>query len=387
MIRTLYIGDPFMKPGFPTPALVEDPKITVAPILAELAFVTRYEMTRFMRIYLPRTKKQLTENYDLVALAAIRSDHLPANFEKWIAEGVLEGNLSVLMSDDPVSFGCVDAWEGMGAPGWMRTPVGKILPVDDDSRVNCEGILFKFKPVTNSPFTAGIPWEQGPWVFAHNRPTARPGATILMRTSKERPRGGGNVFLPIKNSPVLIYWDIEKGRSVALVYDWGGNGMTDFYRWEYWRDAIARFFYLPVNAKPPVDVELSHLIRQMITQYNVKSGLVVSMIEFTDKLGANTRKVEAELADIGIERKKADEMWIQGDFQECKTTMEKALKDLDTASNDALAAKRSALFWIYLTEWSVVTGTLCAVGGLVWTLMIKRAVYREVETTKFAEDR
>lgn len=386
VIRTLFVGDPFMRPGFPTVALVEDPKISLTRVVGELAFITKREMTKAMRIYLPRTKEHLTQRHDLVALAAIRSDHLSPAFEKWIGEGVLEGDLTLLMSDDPVSFGCVDAWEGSGSPGWMETPVGQVLPVDDQSRVNNEDIWFKFEPnpeYANHPFNVGIPWNKIT-INAHNRPTARPGAKVLMRTSDEIPFGGflGTV---VRNAPVVVVWDIEKGRSVALVYDWGGNGVTEFYRWEYWRDVVARWFYLPAGAEIPTDIQLTHAIRQLIASYGVQRGITLSMLEFADKMGANVVKVEVELGATNDDRKKADQLWIYGEFEECHTAMIKAFEGLELVSLHAMEAKDSALLWIYISEWAIVSGTFCATGAVIWTLMIRRSAYREVRTTRFSE--
>ncbi len=386
IIATLFIGDPFMSPGFPTPALVEDPKIRVTRVVGELAFITKKEMTKAMRVYLPRTKEHLTQNHDLVVLAAIRSDHLSAMFEKWIGDGVLDGDLSLLMADDPVSFGCVDAWEGSGAPGWMETPVGQVLPVDDESRSNYEDIWFKFKPApeyAEHPYNKGIPWNKVT-INAHNRPTARPGAKILMKTSDEVPFGGfaGNV---IRDSPVVAIWDIEKGTSMALVYDWGGNGVTEFYRWEYWRDVVARWFYLPAGAEIPTDTQLTHSIRQLIADYGVRKGITISMLEFADMMGANVGKVEEELGLVDEDRRTADQLWIDGDFEECYSTMTSAFEGLELVGIHAVEAKDAALLWIYISEWAVVSGTLCATGGIIWTLMIRRAVYKEVRTTSYRE--
>jgi hypothetical protein len=380
-INTLFIGDPFIQPGFPTPALIEDPKISLTRVVGELAFITKQEMTKAMRIYLPRTEEHLTERYDLVALAAIRSDHLSPAFEKWIGEGVLDGKLSLLMSDDPVSFGCVDAWEGSGSPGWMETPVGQVLPVDDKNRINYEDIWFRFKPTeefADHPFNLGIPWEQIK-VNTHNRPTPRPGSRVLMRTSDESGIISGDLA---EDSPVVIYWDIEKGRSMALIFDWGGNGVTDFYRWEYWRDVVARWFYLPVDAEIPTDTVITHSIRLMITNYALQKSVTISMLEFADMMGANVADVENELGDVNEERQEADLMWIRGEFEECRAKMEELITELEAVSLHAIEAKDSALLWIYISEWAVVTGTLCATGGIIWTLMIRRAMYREVRTTR-----
>jgi hypothetical protein len=51
-------------------------------------------------------------------------------------------------------------------------------------------------------------------------------------------------------------------------------------------------------------------------------------------------------------------------------------------SEAADRAMRRALFWVYVSEWFVVAATsmICAV--LVWTLMVRKRMYREVEATR-----
>ncbi len=51
---------------------------------------------------------------------------------------------------------------------------------------------------------------------------------------------------------------------------------------------------------------------------------------------------------------------------------------------ESVRIRRRALMWIYLTEWLVVTGTAMFCGFVLWTLMVKRRLYREIETTKLA---
>ena len=104
VIRTIYIGDCFMRPGFPTPGLVEDPKISLTRIVGEIGFVDEKEMTRAMRIYLPRTSKHLSENFDLIVLSAFKSNSLAYAFNKWIADGVLAGDLAFLIKRCCIHF-------------------------------------------------------------------------------------------------------------------------------------------------------------------------------------------------------------------------------------------------------------------------------------------
>jgi len=40
------------------------------------------------------------------------------------------------------------------------------------------------------------------------------------------------------------------------------------------------------------------------------------------------------------------------------------------------------MYWIFVTEWLVVSATGLICGFAVWTLMIKRRLYREVKVTR-----
>jgi len=44
--------------------------------------------------------------------------------------------------------------------------------------------------------------------------------------------------------------------------------------------------------------------------------------------------------------------------------------------------KDRALFWVYLTEWSAVMGTLFASGFVVYSLLVRRMLYKEVRLTR-----
>jgi hypothetical protein len=57
------------------------------------------------------------------------------------------------------------------------------------------------------------------------------------------------------------------------------------------------------------------------------------------------------------------------------------LTDLEEANKAALQLKNETLFWVYITEWLALLGTSMITGALVWGLMIKRRLYKEVETT------
>jgi hypothetical protein len=64
--------------------------------------------------------------------------------------------------------------------------------------------------------------------------------------------------------------------------------------------------------------------------------------------------------------------------------MEVLLRDLENLRIDALVLKDRALFWIYVIEWLSVSGTFLLAGFVLWTLMVRRRLYRQVASTRFA---
>jgi hypothetical protein len=40
------------------------------------------------------------------------------------------------------------------------------------------------------------------------------------------------------------------------------------------------------------------------------------------------------------------------------------------------------MMWIWLVQWLVVTATLMISGTFLWAMMIRRRLYREMETTR-----
>ena len=55
---------------------------------------------------------------------------------------------------------------------------------------------------------------------------------------------------------------------------------------------------------------------------------------------------------------------------------------LREADELALRAKQTALFWVYVIEWLVVTATLLVCATVLWALMVRRRLYREVSATR-----
>jgi hypothetical protein len=58
---------------------------------------------------------------------------------------------------------------------------------------------------------------------------------------------------------------------------------------------------------------------------------------------------------------------------------------LEEIEGRAVDLKDRALLWVYLIEWLAVTGTCLAAGFVLWTLMVRRRLYKEIAVTKFVD--
>jgi hypothetical protein len=379
-IRTLFIGDPFLRPGYPTTALVEDPKIQLTRIEAEIGYsnpaVGLENMQRFLRLYLPRTESTLIDNYDMLIITAIRSNDLKREFQLWAKKAVEEHGFGLLMSDDPTSFGgSITVWTT--GPPWDDTPVGSILPVFQNEHITYRDHNFRIKPAEPNPITDGIRWDNMPLIWSHNRPDPKPGAKVLAVTTDE------TVATDPQNDPIITTWDVGNGRTLAFIWDWGGNGVVGLYHWEYWKDLISRLVYYPVRAKIPSDVAVTHKLRLQIGLYASEKNLLLSLIDFADTFGANTFALNANLAETESLRKEVDELWIREEFEEALVAMDVAFESLAQDMEDAVKAKDRALLWVYVIEWLTVMGTSMVTGVVLWALMVRRRLYREVGATRF----
>ncbi len=236
------------------------------------------------------------------------------------------------------------------------------------------------------PLMRNIEWETMPRIWAHNRPTERDGAIVLARMSP------GIIWND--NKPVIVYWDFGAGRSMAFVFKWHGTpdspvgdipGAPEFYRWKWHIDVLSHLIYLVARVDIPQDLELVHSIRTLFGAFDYRHGYLASTMEFADRFGANLRHVEVALSGVVQEKQRADEQYLVLDMEGCRNRLQELIDELDSLTEQAVAAKDRALLWIFAAEWLAVSSTSMIVGFILWSLMIKRKLYREVETTRLVE--
>ena len=382
-VRLMHIGLAFMRPDHPDPIFFRDPKIDLTMVPAFEWVMDTKEIQRILRLYLPRNKRELEEKYDLVLIDGIDALNIRQAFLTWVVDLVQESGLS---------FGMCDSGSGWSFAGsgtdWYQTAIEPILSVDDVLGREAETPGFRqnnYQLVPVDPdheLMRNIPWEEVRFV-AMNRPTARLGAKVVAKMSDEKPVN--------RDKPVIVYVDYPNGgRSVSYILTWHTMVATpeilEFYRWKWSYDVLVHMIYWPAKEPIPEDLILVHRVRELITNLYYSGIFVVSTIDFAEKAGGNLREVELDLAELESDRRKVDSLYIENQMEDCYDLCMSLQTSYEDLIDKALRAKDRALFWIFVVEWVVVAATSMITGVVVWSLLVKRRLYREVGQTRLRAD-
>jgi hypothetical protein len=370
-IRLLHLGKAWNSAGSPGPVFIQDPRISWSPVPSH-AWSMGLEAFRMLRLYLPRSRDRFLSEFDVVAIGGMEALHLRPDFQQWVKEGLSDRGLGFIMADDSSSFGTSGSHTS-----WYLVPIGEIIPVDDKpiggSPYGTKEAFHVVPVDTEHEFTRNIPWQEV-WLEANNRPWPKEGSTVVTKMSGEYPLNRGKVL--------MAYWELGAagGRSVAWIHAW--NWSPDFWRWRYSHDVIAHVVYFASSVAIPEDLVLVHSIRERIHDYYFARVYALSTLDFADKFRANTAAVEALLDRTHDLKENADRLFLDQDYEGAAATMDGALSSLDETIREAIRAKDRALVWVFAIEWLVVSATSMLVGALVWSLMVRRRLYREVGETR-----
>ena len=135
----------------------------------------------------------------------------------------------------------------------------------------------------------------------------------------------------------------------------------------------------------PQDIVLVHAARSKILEIETRRSLLVSLLEFCESFGANTRRILMQGDVIDLLIAEAVPQYLDLEFEEMLETYVVVEEMLEKSEEDAVELKNRTLIWVYIIEWLAVSGTGMACAFLLWTLMIRRRLYREVRVTRIVE--
>ncbi len=345
------------------------------------------DVYRFIRLYMPRTYQDLNTRFDVIVLANANTLALGDKYIEMLARGPRRGGLGLVMFGGWESFG-----GAFGRPSWGGTAVGDILPVECVENTYIMKPKYRLFMKINEPendFMSSLPWDRKqPFMsnFHHNLVKLRAGAQMLAYIES----------VSFSQHPAMVTWELDGGaRTFAVSGEIIGPSSepgqshsmcTRADPWEYALDFGANLMIYMDRRPVPQDVELAHRLRESMFDVMNRKSLIVSLIEFCDSFGANTLHLVKDLDEVEDLSQSAMPAYIELNFEQALEIYDQVHQKLDELEVKAMEVKQRALFWVYLIEWLVISGTAMIAGVFLWSVMIRRKLYHAVKTTHMIGD-
>jgi len=340
-------------------------------------------MSRFIRIYFPRTYNEM-RSYDFLLLNSPVTGLFSEQQLRWMYEAIREGsaglNTASIMSQFPDVYG-----------GWVNSVLQEAFPNDAPK------VVQKF---------GGGTGKVGAFHVRVNRDFPEPVLTPFIPLGIERYIGEDSRFIILrqgasaiayqvgnfpgyKDVPYIAVWDYEKGRTLTTG-DAFGHTFWSSYRGTksdniYAMDILMNLIFYSTKRKLPADVEVFHRARTLFLEFRTRMGVLLGLKDFVEKFGANTRLIDASMGELEAMERSAADQYLEQDFQGCLETMNTAFERFGQTERMAIKLKDAALLWVYMIEWLATTSVLMVSGFLVWTLMVRRRLYRAVSSTRMTQ--
>jgi hypothetical protein len=238
-----------------------------------------------------------------------------------------------------------------------------------------------FKPYKDLP---GVEYSFG-GSYGSNLAIPKPGAVITSYSvgpydygypgALPDPNYGGIGWIPQS-----MYWRYGNGTT------WTHQDMVSQY-WNpqynpYAQDMLLQEIIFSTGRKLPDDVILLHRLRIKFSEFASSRNFIYSLMDFIDRFGANTDSLVKEMGEITDETDVARQSYLDQEYESSSAQMDRALQEMLALRDRSLVVKDRALLWIYIIEWLSVSGVMLVSSFAIWTLMVKRRLYREVKATR-----
>ena len=333
---------------------------------------------KFVRQYFPRNYEQMG-NFDLLMFLTAEYYLFNPQQDRWMYDRIAEGAGGY--NDESV----MAIW-GPVASSWANSIVQEAFPNDAPGVVNrpggftCINTYYQVEIEEDFPdpvFTPYIP-------YGVERAVGYVSRYVIARQGSEVMAWNLNAFPQV--IPRIIVWEYGEGRAITD----GGKpnlGPLGFFGRDnpYGGDMIINMALYLTQRGLIEDVEVFHRIKGMFSAFNSRLGYLVSLVDFVDRFGANTEGLQEEIRELREMKAAATDRYLESEFQVAQDEMLESLNSIRDVEVVAGKVKDSALWWVYLIEWFATTATLLLSSLLLWTLMVRRRLYRDVSSIRMRE--
>jgi len=363
-VRILFLGEVAWTNDLFLGWLAAEPQFVFTRVPLDIEWISLKEAKRFARIYLPRRKDDLTGAYDVSVFEDFSPDVLPISILEWFEEAVYDGLGIALI--EYVNWGGTN-----DIPKWMTLEFYHVWPAETVMNdVNAAQGRTYYKVLNEDgplqlPGIEGTPMNRG----HHGDMKPREGSTVEAQW-----RG--------RKTPAMVTSSYGVGNTLQLGHGWDNIPDEPRIHYPYLMDFIFNQMFYIADLAYPEDLELVHALRTMFVSYEDRRKATMAVLDFVEMFGANPSRPVDMLDDIEVRHLEASGLYLTQDFEAAREILTPLLGEFAEVDVELMRAKNRALFWVYLIEWLAVSATsmICAV--ILWTLMIRRRLYRAVSTTK-----
>jgi hypothetical protein len=155
---------------------------------------------------------------------------------------------------------------------------------------------------------------------------------------------------------------------------------------KYGLDILMSIIQYSLDRPLPTDIVVVNAVRRDFRTYNERTSTINAFIDFIEKFGANSNQIMADKVAADDTINEAMEHYMEGRYAEALEKAEEAHQALIEFELRTMKLKDQALMWVYVTEWAVVSGTGMLAGYVLYALMLRRALYRQVQVTRLKSD-
>jgi len=373
-IRLLLIGDHWYGEGVYLQSLLRsDPRIDLLASIETSNGLLPEEVRRRSRLDFPRTRQRLASSVDVLEFSYAPPWCLTGEQQRWVHDSVTEDGLGLILIHmgwrhclaDPI-LRCNRAED------WVNSVIYRAFPMDIVLGRTIKPSSF-MDVVGDSPLVDLPGFERQAFGPA--------GPTTYIGLVHARP--GSVVYASWRSGDEDAIISSQYGGGTTLAIPVSGTSLGDAMRtWKYFIDFVLNRVYVAAAVVVPEDPELSHTLRAAFAQFEEQRNLVLNVIDFVDRFGANTIELSRMVDDLDDTAREANRLYVSGDYQGSLDRIREAGEGLLDLSRESTEVRRRALLWVYATEWLTVSATAMASGWLIWTVMVQRRYFREVGTTR-----
>ncbi|MBU7004323.1 MAG: hypothetical protein HXS50_02055 [Theionarchaea archaeon] len=341
-------------------------------------WVEGMDIQRYMRIYFPRNYQDLLQ-YEFILMAQVDLTFFTDQQEMWIFNSLGEGQKGGVNTRSVMSAlaSYNEPWRNSIISQAFPNDVDAVLAINEDARgpirVNdgpdIPDIMKSFKPYIEAIFTT----------YGGLVTVPKPGSVVLSYMAD--PRWDG----PPERGQIahVFYWEWEDSKTWTF---------EDMVTWDFWKgrmrwnpyalDIISNIIWFSTGRELPPDPIRVHELRTNLFNFRLRRSILINLVDFAEKFGANPTGIYSKLGDIDEMIGESEELYLDWQFSSAADLVDSAMEDLLSLEGEASELKDRALLWIFLLEWLVTLGVSLIAGTILWSLMIRRKLYREVGTTR-----